>query len=155
MHRHGGHMAGYWKYRSTTTRGSDGRALPVESLGRHFQLSAWAPVVLTALKQYGMFLSDIGTEGTITASSDVTEDPEVTSELATIGNSRISYTNLEVVDESSLMLSRDSSAVNPNNPYQKPANYALLTVVDAGNPANQVQVPIAIQPVTVGTPILP
>ncbi len=108
-------------------------------------------VVLTALKEYGMFLADVGSEGHITASSDVTEDPQVVADLSAM-NWRVDASNFEVVDESSFILSTNSNEVNPSNPYQKPANYALLTVSDLSNPVNIVKLPIAIQPVMVGTP---
>jgi hypothetical protein len=119
-----------------------------------FDISSYPPaaqVVLTALKQYGMFLADIGSEGHITMSSDVTEDPAIVAALNSIGG-QIGYSNFEVVDESSFILSSSSHQVNPANPYQSPANYASLIVTDKANPMNRVVVPIVIQPALVGTP---
>ncbi|MBV9268867.1 MAG: DUF2341 domain-containing protein, partial [Acidobacteriaceae bacterium] len=117
-----------------------------------YDISGYAPaaqVVLRALRQYGMILADVGTSGAITASSDVTEDATVVQQLSGLTPT---YSDFEVVDESSLMLSPASSEVNPANGYVVPANYAVLKVTDAANPANTVQVPVVIQPIGVGTP---
>lgn len=117
-----------------------------------FDISSYPPAartVLTALKQYGMFLADIGLQGDITFSSDVTRDTTVMNELAAING--LSSDEFEVVDESSLMLSPTLTVVNPGNPYVHPTS-AILTVTDAANPANQIRVPVALQPITVGTP---
>ncbi len=118
-----------------------------------FDISSYpraAQIVLTAMKQYGMFLADIGMQGQISFSSDVTRDTAITQQLASITG--LSADNFEVVDESSLMLNPQLTVVNPANAYVKPNNSALLTVTDASNPANFVRVPIALQPITVGTP---
>ena len=140
--------------------GSTGAQPSAPPMGARFRLKqsfdisgfpATTQVVLTALKDYGMFLADVGSEGHITASSDVTEDPQVVADLSAM-NWRVDASNFEVVDESSFVLSTNSNEVNPSNPYQKPANYALLTVYDLSNPASVVSLPIAIQPVMVGTP---
>ena len=120
-----------------------------------FDVSPFPPaaqVVLTAMKQYGMILADVGMSGHASASSDVTEDPEVARALQSIAYAHIDYSNFEIVDESSLMLDPASSAVNPNNPYVHAINQAVLTVTDAANPKNVVKLPIALQSVTVGTP---
>jgi hypothetical protein len=120
-----------------------------------FDVSTFAPaaqVVLTALKQYGMILADIGMSGHASASSDVTEDPEVARALQSIAYARIDYSDFEVVDESSLMLNVTSSVVNPGNQYVQPANQALLTLTSLADPRNVLKLPIALQSVTVGTP---
>ncbi len=119
-----------------------------------FDISSYPPaaqVVLKALQQYGMFLADVGSEGSITLSSDVTENPSIVSAINHI-NGQVTYADFDVVDESSLILSSSSHQVNPSNPYETPANQALLTITDAVNPTNQVVVPIAIQPTMIGTP---
>lgn len=142
---------------ATSSTGANPSSAPMGArfrLKSSFDISKYPPaaqVVLTALKHYGMFLADIGTTGQISASSDVTEDVEVLRELATIGGGRISPTNFEVVDESSLLLNANSSAVNPHNPYVRPSNQAVLTITDAANASNTMTVPIALQPITVGT----
>jgi hypothetical protein len=106
--------------------------------------------VLNALKQYGMFLADIGMGGDITFSADLTRSPKAMNDVETLAG--ITADNFEMVDESSLILNSALNAVNPKNVYVKPGNSALLSVVDSANPANRVQIPIALQPVTVGTP---
>lgn len=119
-----------------------------------FNVAAYPPaaqVVLTALQRYGMFLADVGSEGDITMSSDITEQPSVVADINTLSG-QISYSDFDAVDESSLMLSNNSHQVNPANPYERPLNQALLTVTDLANPANQVVVPIVVQSATVGTP---
>ncbi|MBV9268461.1 MAG: hypothetical protein JO061_20000 [Acidobacteriaceae bacterium] len=103
-----------------------------------------------AMKRYGLFLADVGMQGQITFGSDVTENPSVVQQLSSIAG--ITWSNFEAVDESAFVLSQSSNAVNPNNPYQAPANYALLTITDAANANNSVRIPVAIQPVTIGTP---
>ncbi|MBV9265010.1 MAG: choice-of-anchor D domain-containing protein, partial [Acidobacteriaceae bacterium] len=110
-----------------------------------------AQIVLKALQQYGMILADIGTSGGITASSDVTEDASVVRELSTLLPGVLQPGDFEIVDESSLITQASSHQVNPNNGYVTPLNYAVLTVTDAANAANTVQVPIALQPVSIGT----
>ena len=109
-----------------------------------------AQVVLRALQQYGMFLADVGQEGHASMSSDVTEDPGVINALNSIGG-QITAADFEAVDESSFLLTRTSNQVNPRNPYQQPLNSSILTVSSAANPSVAIQVPIVIQPVTVGT----
>jgi hypothetical protein len=140
---------------------STGAAPSAPPMGSRFRLKASfdvsgfpapAQVVLTALKQYGMILADIGTSGHASVSSDVTEDPDVARALQQIGFSSIDYSNFEVVDESSLMLNVSSSAVNPRNPYVHPVNQAVLTIASLSDPTNFVTLPIALKSVTVGTP---
>lgn len=140
--------------------GSTGGQPGAPPMGARFRLKAAfdisgyptaAQVVLRALQQYGMFLADIGSEGHISMSSDVTEDPTVVNALNSIGG-QIVASDFDVVDESSFILSDQSSQVNPANPYQQPLNSSILTVTDALNPSDFVQVPIVIEPVTVGTP---
>lgn len=107
-----------------------------------------AQIVLRALQQYGMFLADIGTTGTISASSDVTEDSVVASQLQSIWTAGITLSDFDIVDESSLELSPASNAVNPNNSYVQPMDQALVTVSAS---SESVDIPIALVPVTVGT----
>lgn len=117
-----------------------------------FDVSSYPPaaqVVLTALKQYGMILADIGMEGQISFNSDVTRDTTVVNALNTL--SSVGADDFEVVDESSLMLNESLNTVNPANRYVKPVNSAILTVVDKANAANVAKLPIALQTVTVGT----
>ncbi len=108
-----------------------------------------AQAVLKALQQYGMFLADNGTTGQIQASTDVTRDAAAVAALNQITSAQLMPANFEVVDESSLMVSATSSQVNPANGSVTPASYAVLTATD-GN-GNKSTVPIALQPVAVGT----
>lgn len=143
---------------ATSSTGGQAGAAP---MGARFRLRASydissfpaaAQVVLKGLQQYGAFLADIGTSGNITASTDITEDLQVVQALKSLGNAHFKPSDFEVVDESSLMSSPSSNRVNQNNPYVQPANYAVLTVIDSINPNNSVQLPIALEPVSVGMP---
>ncbi|MBV9264559.1 MAG: choice-of-anchor D domain-containing protein [Acidobacteriaceae bacterium] len=115
--------------------------------------SAWAfsptaQVLLTGLQQYGMILADNGTAGEIEADTDIIQDPVAASALNEIGNAKLGASYFEVVDESSLMVSKNSHEVNPNNGYVTPSTYAVVTATDSQG--NKTTAPIAIQPVTVG-----
>ena len=130
-------------------------------MGARFRLKAsvnisafppYAAAVLTALKRYGMILAGTGPNGQISAATDVTADPNIYKQLQTIAAANLNYTDFEVVDESRLQMAGSSYAVNSANPYVKPANYATLTITDAANSHNTLTVPIALQPVAIGTP---
>ena len=74
-------------------------------------LSGYSPaarVILTALKQYGMFLGDTGTSWTLGGTTDERWDNDV---LAQLGG--ISGTDFEVVDESGLMVDPNSGEARP------------------------------------------
>lgn len=111
-----------------------------------------AIAVLTALKRYGMILAGTGVTGQISMATDVTENTVIYQQLQSIAAAHLSYTDFEAVDESSLQLAAGSYAVNPANHYEAPTNYASLTVTDAANAKNILTVPIALQPVVIGTP---
>ena len=114
--------------------------------------SATAQVLLTALKQYGMILADAGTGPTLTASTDLTQDGTVMAALGEISGKKISISNFEGVDESSLMVSSNSYQVNSNNPYQKPSNFAVISATDQVTSTYQVNYPLPLQGVIVGIP---
>jgi hypothetical protein len=114
-----------------------------------FPTSAYA--VLIALKRYGMILAGTSPTPQISVATDVTEDAAIYQQLQTIVAANLNASDFEAVDESSLQLAAGSYAVNPSNPYEKPNNYATLTITDAANAQNVVTVPIAVQPVAVGT----
>jgi hypothetical protein len=109
-----------------------------------------AQVVLKALQQYGMILTDNGGSGQVQVSTDITEDPTVAAAVSVIGNARIVPSNFEAVDESPLMLSQTLHAVNPSNGYVTPSSYATLIATDSND--NKTTMPIALQPVLVGVP---
>ena len=120
-----------------------------------YNISSFSPaaqVVLTALKQYGMFLADAGTGPTVTMNTDVTEDPTVMAALAQIAAAAINMTNFEAVDESSLMVSNTSWRVNPANGYVTPAQFAAVQATDQTNSSYQVTLPIPLRSVNVGLP---
>lgn len=130
-------------------------------MGARFRLKAsvdisafppYAGAVLTALKRYGMILAGVGPNGQISVASDVTENRAIYQQLQSIDAANLSYTDFEAVDESSLQLAAGSYAVNPANRFAKPNNYATLTVIDAADARNTLTVPIALQPVAIGTP---
>jgi hypothetical protein len=76
-------------------------------LKKHFDISrysAQAQVVLTALKKYGMFMSDIGDDWQLDGTLDTDWSQTLVNELGTIPSSEF-----EAVDESSLMVHPDSS----------------------------------------------
>jgi hypothetical protein len=64
--------------------------------------SAQARVILTALKKYGMFMSDIGDDWQLDGTLDRNWSPTLVRELETVPSSE-----LEAVDESSLMVNPD------------------------------------------------
>jgi hypothetical protein len=146
-----------WLWPATYSTGGQPGAPPMGArfrLRSGFDVSKYpraAQVVLVALKEYGMFLSDIGLSGTISGSTDLSLDPRISTELNSLINSGIKYTDFEVVDETSLMVNAESNRANPNNPYVQPNNSAVIHVVDAANPQNVLDVPIAVKPITVGT----
>jgi hypothetical protein len=111
--------------------------------------SAKAQVVLRALQRYGMILADIGFINQIDTSSDVNTDPEVVSALAEIGAARIIASDFDVIDESSLEVSVNSHQAKPGG-LAPVASYAVLKARDADG--NVLSVPIALEPVLVGTP---
>ncbi len=114
--------------------------------------SATAQVLLTALKQYGMFLADAGTGPSIVVNTDVSEDPTTMAALGQIGAAGITMANFEAVDESSFIVSSTSAQVNPSNGYETPRSFAFLTATDQSSSNYQVSFPIALQSVIVGLP---
>jgi hypothetical protein len=141
--------------------GSTGTQAGAPPVGTRFRLKSSfnisnyptaAQKVLVALQRYGMILGGPGVDGEIAVSTDVSEDPAISQALQSLDGGALTYSNFDVVDESSYMLSPSSSAVNPLNGSQFPVSFALLTVTDAANSKNSIKVPIALQPVSVGTP---
>ena len=151
-------ISGQTLWPATTSNGLQSGAPPMGArfrLKANFDMSSFPPAartVLIALQRYGMILAGTGATGQISAATDVTEDSDIYKQLQSIVSAHLSSTDFEAVDESSFQLSAGSSAVNPNNRYQLPANYAMLTITDAANAHNTVNVPIALAPVAIGTP---
>jgi hypothetical protein len=72
-----------------------------------YDISKFSPhtqVVLTALKHYGMFLSDVGLDWELVGTADPNWDTQMIQELFTVPSSAF-----EAVDESSLMISSNSA----------------------------------------------
>ncbi|MBV8550260.1 MAG: hypothetical protein JOY54_03090 [Acidobacteriaceae bacterium] len=110
--------------------------------------SPGAQVFLTALADYGMFLSDIGSNFEIPMDTDLNLDPVA---MAALKELHVPTTAFDVVDESSLIMPNSggqSIEVNPANEYNPPVNYAVLALTQGKS--NAVMVPIAVQPVTIG-----
>ncbi|MDQ2839733.1 MAG: choice-of-anchor D domain-containing protein [Acidobacteriota bacterium] len=152
------HASPYWPANSGNGCGNCVNSPPYGArfrLKASYNISRFSPgaqVVLTALKQYGMFLADAGTGPTVTVNTDVTEDPASMGVLGEIGGAQINMTNFEAVDESSFIVSNSSLRVNPANGFETPASFAVLTATDQTNSTYQVTFPIALQSVTVGIP---
>ncbi len=147
-----------FRWPATASNGQQSGAPPI---GTRFRLKSSfstagfptaAQRILVALQQYGMILAGPGPDGEIALSTDVTQDPSTMQALQSLTGGVLNASNFEVVDESSYMLSPTSSVVNPRNVYSNPVSFALLTVTDATNSKNIVNLPIAVQPPMVGTP---
>lgn len=113
--------------------------------------TTWSPnaqILLAALQNYGMFLSDNGLSGQIQVDGDVAQDAAVVASINEINSKQLGASAFEVVDESSLMMAAGSSEVNPNNGYVTPDTYAVITATDSQG--NKTTVPVAVQPILVG-----
>jgi hypothetical protein len=118
-----------------------------------FDISTFSPnaqVILRALQQYGMFMTDASTGGaTLYADTDVTQDAGVVKAFAEIATANITMTSFDAVDESSFIVKTNSIQVNPANGYQTPANFAVVNATPAtGAPA---AIPIALSSQAPGT----
>ncbi len=139
----------YWPANSTNTVYNNPSAPPYGArlrLKASFDISSFSPAaqtILTALKQYGMFLSDAGGHGpAIFADSDVSGDAAVMAGIYQIDGAGISALDFDVVDESSFIVSPNSMEVNPANGYETPNTFAVLTATPASGAA--ITVPIAL-----------
>jgi hypothetical protein len=148
----------YWPANSTNGCKS---CTTVPPYGARFRLKAsydiskfsqTAQVVLMGLKQYGMFLADAGLGPTIETDFDMSGDAVAAAALAEIENAGIIMSNFEAVDESSFMLNSQSAQVNPENPYQTPAGFAVVKATDQTTSNYQASMPIALQSILVGLP---
>lgn len=93
--------------------------------------SAAAQVLLTALKHYGMILTDGGTSWGIQTNTDTFLDFATRSAYRELFYSALRSTDFELVDTSSLMISAANAAVKLGNGYVTPSQYAEITVTDA------------------------
>lgn len=112
--------------------------------------SAGAQVLLTALKHYGMILTDGGTSWGIQTNTDTFLDFATRSAYRELFYSALRSTDFELVDTSSLMISAANAAVKLDNGYVAPSQYAEITVTDAAMATATTRV--NLRGVTVGTP---
>ena len=73
------------------------------------KLSAKARIITTALKTYGMILADIGGISQIQIAQDLNLDPSASAAFGEVGAAKITQDQFEIVDESGLMISANSS----------------------------------------------
>src|SRR5262249_15059843 len=90
-----------------------------------FDISGFSPtaqIILNGLKQYGMIISDGGSNWDIITSTDITEDRTVQAAMLELfyAYATLNNTAFEIVDESSLMTNPGSSRVAYNNAYETP-----------------------------------
>lgn len=115
--------------------------------------SAAAQVILTALKQYGMVMTD-GTSSSqnysIQVNIDVILDYATRAAIREIFYSAIRSTDFEVPDTSSMDLAAANAAVNLANGYVTPSQYAEVTVTDAAMATATTRV--NLRGITVGVP---
>ncbi len=154
--RGGSYAKAYWPSLSGNSAPYGGaNALPYGArlrLVSSFNISGFSPeaqVILTALKQYGMILSDatapsfVGPQ--LVGDTDIITDPTAKAALDQIAGAGITGSDFEAVDESSFIVSQNSSEVNPLNGYETPNGYAVVTATDQSNPASKTTVPIAVE----------
>ncbi len=84
------------------------------------KLSAKARIITTALKTYGMFLSDIGGISQVQISQDINLDPSARAAFNEVATANITQDAFEIVDESSLMISPDSHQAQGGTPTSTP-----------------------------------
>jgi hypothetical protein len=112
--------------------------------------------MLTALKQYGVILSDTGSTNSAQTLSDISQDTGVSAAIQAIKNARIAMTSFEVVDESSLEVNAGSFAVCPYgsvclgaaNTYEQPQDQAVIMATAADN--SVVSTTVSMQGVAIG-----
>lgn len=112
--------------------------------------SATAQVILTALKRYGMILTDGGTNWGIQTNTDVFLDSATRAAMREIYYSTLRNDDFEVVDTSSLDIAPANAAINLGNGYVTPSQYAEITVTDAAMATATTRV--NLRGVTVGVP---
>ena len=146
----------------TTQCGNSSTCMPYGSrlrLKSSFDISGFSKetqTILTALKQYGMFLSDGGPSFSIQTMTDVGTDTTTWAAIHSeiYGASTITSAQFEQVDESGLKISDTSGQVKVDNGYVVPDNYAIvLSTKNSDGTATRRYV--AVEPATVGTKDIP
>ena len=118
-----------------------------------YDISGFSPIakiLLTQLKDYGIFLADGGGNWEIQTATDVTLDPATEAAFLEVRSKGPGSKDMQVVDESSLLLSENSGQINPRNPYVKDDSAATIIATDAGNPDNSSQIRVPLRGITVG-----
>jgi hypothetical protein len=141
-----------------TAFASDGGTVPFGNrlrLKASFDISSFsatAQIILTAMKNYGLFLADGGTDWDIITSTDVTLDRNIQAAMLEIQTSGAtpSKNDFEVVDESSLMVNALSAQVLPTNAYVTPPAFAVIQADNGVDPITSE--PISLQGVGVSSP---
>jgi hypothetical protein len=145
-----GYIAFSFVWPATTNAGAGG-FVPYGSrfrLKSSFDISGFSPtaqIILTALKQYGMIISDGGINWDIVTSTDITADRTVQAARLEIqsANATLNASQFEIVDESSLMVSAGSSLVAYGNGYETPSAFAIVKADDGVH--TPLTMPIALQ----------
>ena len=108
-------------------------------------------LLLKQLREYGMFAADGGSTWEITVDDTVLIPNTIRNAFAEV-HTLVKSSDLEAVDESSLMISPFSGRVNPNNGYVPLDTVATVIATDNANTANIATMAVALQAVTVGVP---
>jgi|GEM_PF-1008340 len=118
-----------------------------------FDMSAFSPtarVLLTQLKEYGLIIADGGSNWEIDLATDTTLDPKVEAAFLEIRSRGPHGKDMEVVEESSLMLSADSGEINPRNHYVRDEDAVRIVATDVNDLDNKSEVRVPLHSVVVG-----
>lgn len=107
-----------------------------------------AQIILTALKHYGMILTDGGTNWAISTAPDLSLDKEARAALKEIYDSALRNTDFEAVDTSSLKITNASGAVKLGTGYVTPSEFAEVIATDSNGITTSTRV--NLRGVTVG-----
>lgn len=118
--------------------------------------SAPAQCILTALKNYGMFMADGGSSFHIQTMADAGGDLDLANAFVEISNANatLNPSQFEVIDESSLEDTTVTSPayhtrrVDPGNAYEVPDDFVTVQACNATPECSTM--PVMLQPVTVG-----
>ena len=118
-----------------------------------YNISSYSPVaqiILTALKRYGMILTDGGSNYAIQTNANVTMNYALREALNEIFFGSLRSRDFEVVDTTPLKIDDTSGAVAISNEYVTPSQYAEVIATDGSG--NTTAVRVNLQGVTVGVP---
>jgi len=117
-----------------------------------YDVSGFSPaaqIILNALKQYGMIMTDGGTNWAVTASTDLALDKDARAAIREIFNSALRNSHFEVVDTSSLKMANGNGAVKLGTEYVTPSQFAEVIATDSNGVTAATRV--NLQGVVVGT----